>query len=47
MFSDFKEDDYEEAVLELFEHKLGYCVENGYDIERNYENPLYLSVFGG
>lgn len=41
----FKEDNYEKALLELFEYQLGYDVECGYDIGRDYENPLYMPVF--
>ncbi|WP_304125495.1 type I restriction endonuclease subunit R [Methanosphaera cuniculi] len=44
MVSEFKEENYEEAILELFEDKLGYQVESGYDINRDYENPLYMDV---
>lgn len=44
MNSDFKEENYEEAILELFQDVLGYHVECGYDIDRDYENPLYIPV---
>lgn len=44
MNSDFNEENYEEAILELFQDVLGYHVECGYDINRDYENPLYVPV---
>lgn len=36
----FKEDSYENTLIALFED-LGYIHECGYDIERDYRNPLY------
>ena len=44
MNSDFSEEKYEKAILELFQDVLGYHVECGYDINRDYENPLYIPV---
>ena len=44
MNSEFHEENYEEAILELFQDVLGYHVECGYDIDRDYENPLYVPV---
>lgn len=36
----FKEDSYENTLISLFQN-LGYIHECGYDIERDYRNPLY------
>ena len=37
----YNEDMYEKSILELFQN-LGYTHYVGYDIERNYKNPLYF-----
>ncbi|MBR0369276.1 MAG: type I restriction endonuclease subunit R [Methanobrevibacter sp.] len=38
----FNEDAYEQAIIELFQN-LGYNYYAGYDIERDYKNPLFLN----
>ena len=37
----FKEDNYEKAVLSLLEG-LNYNILCGYDIKRDFKNPLYM-----
>ena len=37
----FNEDTYEKSILELFQ-ELGYAHYIGYEIERDYKNPLYI-----
>lgn len=43
MSIDFKEEGYENAIVELF-YTLGYTTLYGYDIERDYSNPLYMDL---
>lgn len=38
----FTEDNYENAVIELFRDSLGYSYVYGPDVERDYRTPLYL-----
>jgi len=42
---EYKEADYEQAIIELFTEKLGYESVNGSDVERDYREPLYLESF--
>ncbi len=44
MQSLFKEADYENAIIELFQSELGYDYVYGYNVERDYKSPLYESV---
>ena len=43
MKANFTENSYEQAVIALFE-QMGYRYECGFDIERDYQNPLYEAV---
>src|SRR5574344_523622 len=36
------ENDYEQAIIELFQKELGYDYVCGYDIERDYTQPLFI-----
>ena len=38
----FTEDNYENAVIELFRDSLGYSYVYGPDVERDYKLPLYM-----
>lgn len=38
----FAEDNYEQAILELFQEELGYDYQHGYEIERDHHDVLYL-----
>ena len=40
----FTESHYENAVLQLFQEKLGYTYIYGPDVERDYHSPLYEDV---
>lgn len=40
----YKEADYENAIIELFQSELGYDYVYGYNVERDYKSPLYESV---
>ncbi len=40
--SNFNEDSYEQGLIELFQN-LGYNYYSGYDIERNYKNPIFMN----
>ena len=40
----FSEDNYEQAVVELFQHNLGYEYIYGPDVLRDYTEPLFLDV---
>lgn len=46
MFITFTEDAYEKALIALF-HDMGYRYECGYDIERDYRNPLHEDYLEG
>lgn len=37
----FKEDNYEKAIIELFQDDLGYSYQYGPDVERDYTESLY------
>lgn len=39
----FAEDNYEQAIIELFRDELGYDYQYGPNIPRDYEEPLYLN----
>ena len=41
-FMNFTENNYENAVMELFRDGLGYSSLYGPDVERDYREPLYL-----
>ena len=38
----FAEDNYEKAIIQLFQDELGYSYQYGPDVERDYTEPLYL-----
>ena len=38
----FAEDNYEKAIIELFQDELGYSYQYGPDVERDYTDPLYF-----
>ena len=40
----FSEESFEKALIELFQDKLGYDYKCGYDIERDYTNPILEDI---
>lgn len=43
----FKEDSYEQTLIQLFTDELGYDYECGYDVDRDYRDTLLPKLMSG